>query len=171
MNINCAFLTMWNEQYAFSKHTMPYHLIQISIFIWICKRNVAFCNQRCEMSFTKFIFDEYVMTRVWNLPYINMWLLSSTIHSCNWKNLDSLILQCCILTVYFANNFTTFTAGTYYMLQRDGSDFHLISTDCLKMGQSYVFVYRCSRYVIFLRPQIFRPWCYLPESQNTFSYE
>jgi hypothetical protein len=150
---------------------MLYQLIQISISISIWRRNVTMCNHRCEMTLTKLIFDGYVMTRAWNLPYLNMWLLLSTIHNCNRRNLGSLILQCYILTVYFANNFTIFTAGTYYMLRTDGSVFHLISTDCLKMGQTYVFVYRCSRYVIFQRPQILRPWCYLPESQTTFSYE
>jgi hypothetical protein len=40
-------------------------------------------------------------------------------------------------------------AGTYYMLRKDGSGFYFISTDCKKKAQSYVFIYRYSRCVVF----------------------
>jgi hypothetical protein len=57
------------------------------------------------------------------------------------------------------------------MLRRDVSGFHFISTGCPKMAQSYVFLYRYSRCVIFQRPEILLHWWYLPESLSTFPYE
>jgi hypothetical protein len=44
-----------------------------------------------------------------------------------------------------------------YMSRTDDRGFHHNSTDCPKMAQSYVFVYRYSRYVIFQRTQYFEP--------------
>jgi hypothetical protein len=150
---------------------MYYQLIHISILIWIWRRKVAMCYHSCEMRLTKFIIEAYVMTRVWKIRSTNMWLLSSKISNCNWFILNSRIPLCCSLTVYSASNFIIFTEGTCYMLRTDGSDFHFISTVCPKMAQSYVFVYRYSRYVIFQRPEILRPLWYLRESQSTFPYE
>jgi hypothetical protein len=43
------------------------------------------------------------------------------------------------------------------MSRTDDRGFHHISTDCPKMAQSYVFVYRYSRYVSFQRPKYFEP--------------
>jgi hypothetical protein len=80
-------------------------------------------------------------------------------------------IKYCTFTVYFANNFTILTAGKFHILRTGGIGFHFSSTDCPKMAQSYVFVYRYSTYGIFKRPKIIPTWCSLPESQGTFPYE
>jgi ribosomal protein L28 len=143
--------------------------IKLRTGCYISKKNVAMCNHSCEITFKKFIINVYEITRVSNIPSLNIWLLSR--NNCIWYILGSLTTKYCILTVYCANNFTIFTAGRCYMLPTDGSVFHFISTDFPKMAQSYVFVYRYSIYVIFQRPEILRPWLYLPEKESTFPYE
>jgi hypothetical protein len=102
------------------------------------RRNVVMCNHSFEKSLTKFTVDTNAKNRVWNIPFLNMWLLSSKINNCKLIILGSLILKCCSLTVCFVNNFTIFTAGTCYILGTDVSGFNSISTDCPKMAQYYV---------------------------------
>jgi hypothetical protein len=81
---------------------MWYQFIQISVLIWIWSRHIAICNHSCEICFTEFIFEKYVITRVWNLPSFNMSLLSSKINKCKWIILGSITIKCWTLIFYFA---------------------------------------------------------------------
>jgi hypothetical protein len=90
---------------------MWYQHILISILDWISRTNVAMCNHSCEITLTKFIIDAYVMTRVWNLPSLNMWLLSTKIN--NWKRFILGSLICQQLVVFFFS-------FHFYWLPEDG---------------------------------------------------